>query len=116
MHNSFLMHVLECTSNLLHEIPDSRFVKLQILTLFFFDKFFQIALLGPLCDDDKLVVVDERVDVLDDMGVVQFFHDVDLSEAFLTLTLVSHIKNLGGGRCTLIFLSAKGMPCSFSAR
>ena len=116
MHNSFLMHVFKCTSNLLHEIPDGRFVKLQILTLFFFDKFFQIALLGPLSDDDKLVVVDEGIDVLDDMGVVQLFHDIDLSEAFLTLPLVSHVENLGGEGRTLIFLSAKGMPCSFSAR
>ena len=116
MHNSFLMHVLECTSNLLHEIPDGRLVKLQILTLFFFDKFFQITLLGPLSDDDKFVVVDEGIDVLDDMGMVQFFHDVDLSEAFLTLPLVGHVENLDGWVRTLIFLSAKGMPCSFSAR
>ena len=110
------MHVLECTSNLLHEIPDGRLVKLQILALFFFDKFFQIALLGPLSDDDKFVVVDEGIDVLDDMGMVQFFHDVDLSEAFLTLPLVGHVENLDGWVRTLIFLSAKGMPCSFSAR
>ena len=115
MHNSLLVHVFECTGNLLHEVPDGRFVKLQIFALFFFDEFFQIALFGPFGDDDELVVVDEGIDVLDDMGMVQFFHDVDLSEALLALPLVGHIENLGGLGCTFIFLSAKGMPCSFSA-
>jgi hypothetical protein len=60
--------------------------------------------------------VDEGVDVLYDVGVGEFLHDVHFPQTFLALALVGHVEDLNVQRGTLIFLSAKGRPCSFYAR
>jgi hypothetical protein len=111
MHDSFLVHMFECACNLFHEAPDGRLIELQILTLFFFDQFFEIAFLCPLGDNNKLIVMDKRIDVLNNRWMIQFFHDIDFSKTLLSLPLISHIKNLKHTKFTFIFLSAKGTPC-----
>ena len=111
MHDSFLMHVFECTGDLFHEVPDGGLIELEIFALFFFDEFFEVSSFCPLCDNDELIVVYERVDILYDMWMIKFFHDVDFSKAFFSLSLIGHIKDLDSMRFTLIFLSAKGIPC-----
>ena len=70
MHDSLFVHMFEGTGNLFHEVPDIGFIELQILALFFFDKFLEISFFSPFCDDDEFVVVDERINILDDMGMV----------------------------------------------
>lgn len=110
MHDTFLMHMFECTGNLFHKIPDSSLVKWQILTLLFFDQLLQITPLGPFSDNDKFIVMYERVNVLDDMGVVQLFHNVDFFQTFLPLSLISHIKDLSWGIKYLYFFDGKGYP------
>jgi hypothetical protein len=75
------------------------------------DKFFEIALIGPFGNDDKLIVMDEGINVLNDVGMVEGFHQVDLLEAFFALFLVGHVKNLIRRRGTLIFLRAKVTAC-----
>ena len=107
------MHVFESAGDLFHEVPNSGLVELKVIALFFFDEFFEVTFLGPFCDDNQLIVVDEGINILDDMGMVQFLHYIDFSQTFLTLSLISHVKNLGCTFDTLIFLRAKGIPCSF---
>jgi hypothetical protein len=75
------------------------------------DQLFQITLIGPLRHDDELIVMDEGINVLNDVGVVEGFHQVYLLETLLALLLVGHVKNLIRRKCTLIFFRAKVTPC-----
>ena len=111
MHNSLLMHMFERTRNLFHVVPDHRLIELQFLAFFFFDQFFEITAFSPFRDDNELVVMDERVNILDDVRMVQFLHDVYLFQTLIALLLVCHIENLYERSCTLIFFNAKGSPC-----
>ena len=47
--------------------------------------------------------MDEGVDISDYVRVVEFFHDVHFSKAFLSLLLVSHIKDLSIKQTILLF-------------
>ena len=115
MHDPLLMHMFECTRDLFHKTPDIRLLKLQVIAFLLLDKFLEIAPFRPLSDDNELIIVNERVNILNDEGMVQLFHDVHLPQALFPLPLVRHIENLGVEITTLIFLRAKGTPCSFSA-
>ncbi len=53
----------------------------------------------------------ERVDILDDVRMVESLHQVDLLEALFALLLIGHVKNLDENKFTLIFLSANVIPC-----
>jgi len=94
MHDSLFVHMLQCTSYLLHKAPNGWLIELKVIAFFFLDKFFEVAFFSPLGDYDQLIIVDEGIDVLDDMRVVQFFHYIDFSQTFFTLPLISHIENL----------------------
>ena len=94
MHDAFLVHVAEGAADLPHEVPYGAFLELKIFCLFFLDESLEVALLGPLSHNDQLVVVDERVDVLDDVWVAQLLHYIHLPQALLSLLLVRHVKNL----------------------
>lgn len=111
MHDTFFVHVLEGARDLFHVCPDRGFIELQFIALFLLDEFFEVSSLCPFCDDNEFIVVDEGVDILYDVGVIQFFHDIDLPEAFFPLSLVGHVEDLSLRTGTLIFLSAKGSPC-----
>lgn len=103
--------MLECAGNLDHVVPNGGLIELKVFAFLFFDEALEITSFSPLSDNDQLIVVDEGIDVLDDVRVVEFFHDVDLPEALFSLALVGHIEDLCEPSSTLIFLSAKGIPC-----
>lgn len=113
MHNSFLVHMFEGTRDLFHKVPNGWLIKREVLAFFIFDKLLEVTPFSPLGDDDKLVVMNERVNVLNYVRVVKFFHDVYFSQTLFALPLVGHVKYLVERRFTLIFLRAKGTPCSF---
>lgn len=94
MHDAFIMHMLERTSDLSHEVPNRGFIELQVLALFILDKFLEVSSFSPLSDNDELIVVDERIDKLDDMRMAQFLHDLHFTQTLISLLLVSHIENL----------------------
>ena len=77
----------------------------------FADEFLQVALICPLSHNDELIVMDKGVDVLDNVGMVESLHQIDLLETFFALFLICHVENLSQHKCTLIFLSAKDTPC-----
>lgn len=70
MHNSFFVHVPECTGYLFHETPDMRFIKREVLTFFIFYKFLEVTPFSPLSDNYQLVVMYEGVNVLYDVRVI----------------------------------------------
>lgn len=116
MHDAFVMHVLQRTGDLPHEIPDGGLVKLKIVAFLILNQLLEVSPLRPLRHNDQLVVVNKRIDELDDVGVAQLFHDLHLTQALVALLLVSHVENLIANRPTFIFFNAKATPCSFSAR
>lgn len=59
-----------------------------------FDEPFQVAFFSPLRNDNEFIVVSKTVDVLDDVGMGERLHQVDLLETFLTLFGVHHVENL----------------------
>jgi hypothetical protein len=62
--------MLKCSSNLVHKLPYLDFFEWILFALMYFHETLQIALFSPLRNNDELVVVDERVQVLDDVWVV----------------------------------------------
>ena len=60
------------------------------------DKFLEIAFICPFCDDDEFIVMNEGINVLDDVRMVEGFHEVNLLEAFLSLFLIGHVEDLNG--------------------
>lgn len=67
MHDTFFMHMHKCTGNLPHKVPNGRFIELQVLGLFFLNKFLEIATFRPLSDNDQFVVMNEGIDISYDM-------------------------------------------------
>lgn len=116
MHDALVVHMLECTSDLPHEVPYCRFVELQVLALFILDELLEVPSFGPLSHNDELIVVDKGIDELDDVGMTQLLHDLHLAQTLISLLLISHVEDLCLFASTLIFFKAKATPCSFSAR
>lgn len=111
MHDPLLMHMFECAGDLGHVVPNGGLIELKVFAFLFFDEALEVTSFCPLGDNDEFIVVDEGVDVLDNVRVIEFFHDVDLAEALFSLALISHVEDLFEVSFTLIFLSAKGIPC-----
>jgi hypothetical protein len=77
-----------------HILPDDGLIEGKLVRLMLFDKFLQIPLFSPLSDNDKFIIMDERIDVFYYIGVVEGLHQIDFFQAFLTLLLVCHIEDL----------------------
>ena len=72
MHDSFLVHVLERACNLIDVLYDALLLKVDLVLHGLLDDELEVALLGPLDRDEKLIqfVVDEPAQVLDDVWVI----------------------------------------------
>ena len=83
MHYFLIVHVLEGTGNLAHVLPDEGLVERIIVSGVLLDELLEIALFCPLGDDVELIILDEGVDVLDDVGMVQWLHQLYLLETLV---------------------------------
>ena len=72
MHDSLLVHVLERACNLIDVLYDALLLKVDLVLHGLLDDELEVALLGPLDRDEKLIqfVVDEPAQVLDDVWVI----------------------------------------------
>ena len=72
MHNSFGVHVLECTCNLVNVSPYLLFLKAHFVFLSPLHDELQVSFLRPLYRNKQLVklVVDKPVQILNDVGVI----------------------------------------------
>ena len=66
------MHVLERAGNLIDVLYDALLLKVDLVLHGLLDDELEVALLGPLDRDEKLIqfVVDEPAQVLDDVWVI----------------------------------------------
>ena len=106
MHNFFIMHMLEGTGNLSHILPNNIFLERNLIRCVLFDHFLQIPFFCPFSYNVQLIIFDERVNVFDDIGMVQGLHQINLFKTFITLFLIGHVENLDEKFDTLIFLRA----------
>ena len=72
MHDSFLVHVLQCTSYLTDVFYYSLLLKADVLLHGLLDHEFQVALLCPFHGDKEFVelVIDEPIEVLYYIGMI----------------------------------------------
>ena len=72
MHDSFLVHVLESTRNLVYVFYYSLLLKTYILFHGLLDNKFQVSLFCPLDSNKEFVefVINEPIEILDDVWVV----------------------------------------------
>ncbi len=65
--------MLESVRNLQQVVPNAPFFDERLLRSIGPDESLEVAFLGPLDDDEHLVVLDETLDVSDDVLVLQLF-------------------------------------------
>ena len=72
MHDSLLVHVLECTCNLVNVFNDAFLLKVDFIFHGLLDDQLKVTLLGPFDCNEKFVelAVDEPAEVLDDVWVI----------------------------------------------
>ena len=114
VHDLLVMHMFECRGDLDDVVPDLGLLKGDLLLDVTLYQFLEVPLFCPLGYDEKLVVVCEAIDVLDDVGVLQGLHQLHLFEALVALLRVHHVEYLCHEEGTLISLTATGRPWEFS--
>mmetsp|Transcript_22262 Transcript_22262/g.56637 ORF Transcript_22262/g.56637 Transcript_22262/m.56637 type:complete len:323 (-) Transcript_22262:231-1199(-) len=93
VHHAPVVHVLHGVADLREEGPHLAGLEAAARRRALPQQVAQVARLGPLQDDDQLVVLDERVVALDDVGVLQALQDLDLLQAVHARLGVHHVKD-----------------------
>ncbi len=78
MHDSFFVHMHQGTGYFTHVSPDQGLLKRDLVLFVLFNQLFQIPFVCPLGHNYQLIVINERIDILDYICMVQGFHQINL--------------------------------------
>lgn len=94
MHYLLVMHMLKCRSYLNNVFPYFNLLEGKLFLDMRFYKFFEVSFRSPFANDNQLIVISKAIDILDDIRMLERFHQLNFLQTFLSLFGIHHIKYL----------------------